>query len=167
MMEANAQRGHRPRDGNDWFKKCVAVCLLIITASLAYYFVIYLPRERAARLEMEQQEKVARERREREQLEVQRQAEQTEREKLELQQQKLELERQEILGAEKRRVGKIVGLNACLNNAYSAYQKSWRETCWRLGNPDDKCLLPKPIANDLEKDLRDSESNCHRLYPQR
>ena len=77
-------------------RRCAAVAVLIIAASVAYYFVIYLPRERTARLEMEQQEKLATEEREREKLDVEQQqrlaAEQIEREKFDLEQQRLQAE---------------------------------------------------------------------------
>jgi hypothetical protein len=77
------------RSPDAWIKKCAALALLVVAASVAYYFFLALPRESTARLEMERQERLAAEQRERQKVERQQKlaAEQTEREKLEMQRQ--------------------------------------------------------------------------------
>lgn len=65
-----------------WIKTCAGCALLIVAGSVAYYFLFFLPHERNARLEMERQEGLAVEQREREKLEMQRQAEKSADERL-------------------------------------------------------------------------------------
>jgi hypothetical protein len=65
------------RRPNTWLKLCARLALLVIAivTSFAFYFTIYLPRERGARLEAERHEQLAADQRERARLETQRQAE--------------------------------------------------------------------------------------------
>ena len=47
---------------DEWIKKCAGLALLVIAASVAYYFVIALPRHNAAVLEIEREKLAATER---------------------------------------------------------------------------------------------------------
>jgi len=160
-----------PRSPDGWIKRCVALGIVLVAVSIAYYFVIYLPRERTARLEMERQERLATEQRAQEKLELERwekqAADQRERARLETQQRESELRQAEILARDARRTQMDSLLNSCLSAEFDAYQKQWRETCWQLGNPNNKCLLPKWIADELGKNLREGETRCARVYPPR
>jgi hypothetical protein len=52
------------RGSSDWLRKCAGIGVLIVAVSVAYYFVVYLPRGRTARFEAER-EKVESQRQER------------------------------------------------------------------------------------------------------
>ena len=58
-------------------------------------------------------------------------------------------------------------LGACLSNVRSAYEASWRSTCWKLGNPDNNCTLPTLVAEELNKGLRYQVDDCLQRFPQR
>jgi len=169
---ANAAQGEASaRNPDTWIKRCLALAIVLVAVSIAYYFVIYLPRERTARLEMERQERLATEQRAQEKLELERRekqaVDQRERERLEMQQQESGVRQAEILARDARRTQMDRLLNSCLSAEFDAYQKKWRETCWQLGDPNDKCLLPKWIADEQGKNLREGESRCVKVYPAR
>lgn len=65
------------RRPDTWLKLCARLALLVIVivTSFAFYFTIYLPRERGARLEAERQERLAADQREQARLQAQWQAE--------------------------------------------------------------------------------------------
>jgi hypothetical protein len=127
-----------------WIKTCAGWALLIIAASLAYYFVFFLPRERTTRLEMERQERLAREERERE---------------------RLEMERRQRANAGQKEYENMVRLEDCLAGAYRVYHATWEDTCKKLGRQAD-CLLPAETADSYNKSHDNLRADCFKRYPQ-
>lgn len=144
--------GGGARSPNTWIKTCAGLALLVIAASVAYYFVIFLPRERTARLEMDRQK-----------VEVERQqklaADQIEREKLEQQ-------RQEKLTSELRETRMRDLLAACLAGTYAIYSERWQRTCRARGLAEN-CQLPLDVAESYEKDHYNERADCFKSFPQR
>jgi preprotein translocase subunit YajC len=176
----------------NWFKLSFALAIILIGASVFYYFVIYLPQKEQMRIEADKQ---------------------TEEMKIKAEQNKLEQERlddllkeQKIKQAEEDREEK---LNACIATAANLYSDNWLNECIaRVLSPKDckkykgiysafdyyeqyptektststiislddfnrfnekkeacSCMLPKTIADSLGETAQTEKSNCYKQYP--
>jgi len=176
---------------NKIIKIYIAICLLIVSLSIAYYFVDYLPanhyqeqmsRQQKERDAKEREEEVRKEeeaeRKKREQeLAYQNQIEQERRESI--QREKEELIRQQTREAEAKALAAEVKTRAvnneilnqnnrrtnlykCLDDASKSYNDMWDRTC-RKRNCDDR-WLPRDDAKFLDERHEKSKADCYKLY---
>lgn len=172
---------------DNWFKIGILMVFIIIALSIAYYFVIFIPRKEKNKIEQERQEQVS------EELKEQEAKENADRAKAEAKQ----------------------NLDNCISNAETAYSNNWFGECKARGlvskkcieiketlfsdylkkydlteedykqqrgitdtgalsalldyikrQDDCSCMLPTTIAKSLEDTMKDEKDLCLKMYPQ-
>jgi len=133
---------------NKLVKMILIFSALLISFSVFYYHVIFLPQKERARIELEQQ----------------------------IEQAKIELQKQELLDgqrreieavekiAEKERVDKLL-LDICLSDAQSLYLNYWDRQC-EIQERKSDCTLPHYIAEEVDGYHEELKDDCFRKYPQ-
>lgn len=116
----------------------IIVCICVITLSVFYYFVIFLPKEREAIRKAEQAEKATKE-----------EAERAEKVRKELAQIMKESE-------------KWKDYNECIRAVDKDYHSNWESNCQslRLGS---ECSLPLALSDRLNRSKKESEEQCYKL----
>ncbi len=136
---------------------------IIIACSVAYYFVMYLPSQEAARVKREEDKEMSL---------------------------KLEEARKTKAVEDARRANQL-SQDACTKDAYDNYASSWADMCkeeakritagynscreslsvafckstWGEPNPNSDCKLPGTVADNLDKRLKEAKSECVNRYP--
>jgi len=122
----------------NWLGVVVSIALLIGAFSAFYYFVLFLPEEHRAKLELEREKQTA---------ELQRQAtEQKSKDEAQKQNQRF--------------------LNACLDDAGHNYNANWKIKCEYL-KLDENCHLPEYIAKGLTDDFVAEQERCYNHFSPR
>jgi hypothetical protein len=120
----------------------IIVCICVITFSVFYYFVIYLPNEKATeRAEIAKKEEAAKAEAEIKDIEA-----------------RAEVRRKE-LDQSLKESQKMIAYHDCLRAVRQDYSSNFKGECERL-KKDSDCALPLAMAQSLGKTLKDAEERC-------
>lgn len=122
-------------------RNAITIGIIIITLSLAYYLVIFLPKKEAGKLEQQKQEQVFKE-----QLEKER------------------IEKENEIKSENK-----IMLKECLENAQGDYIERWKKQCASDGEKigtDGMCLLSDSSSDYVRKARTEDRDICFKKYPQ-
>lgn len=72
-----------------------------------------------------------------------------------------EQEGAKLLTARAKEQLQIMVSTACRRSAYNAFLTSWNQECEKL-DLEDKCSLPRAIADQLKKEYQDSSQECQK-----
>jgi hypothetical protein len=154
------------------FKLSIVAAILLVSSSVGYYYVVYLP-SRDARLDEERRLDIAR-------AEAEKRAEQ---ERVLAEQRALE-QRQTL-----EKVAAQVRYDACQNRATANYSASWATSCKRIADnnlkkradciktassdymrstcndiwkvdPGPNCTLPRALGTDIEQEMVRAQDRC-------
>jgi len=158
---------------NQAIKLSLIAGVLLVSFSVFYYLIIFLPRKEQTKMES------------------QRQAEQT---RQELEQARVALQQQEIIAKELKELSRSAELDVCLSDAYEDYKLNWANNCrteagrvsllaqecfrsglsWNLctalqrtANASSSCSLPSNLAGSVNAAYRQRKEECFKRYPQR
>lgn len=53
-----------------------------------------------------------------------------------------------------------MAMSECLRDEYSTFLAKWNQEC-KAGNLEDKCSLPRDIADPLKDDYKNSQKSCY------
>lgn len=119
------------------FKAIASVSLIVVTLSVAYYFVVFLPKKEQMRIEQQKQEQEAKDLKEEQAKEE----------------------------ADTKRMEAEDNLNSCLDDADTNYSTNWDNECAGKGEKKD-CGLPSYKSERLDKTFQTDKENCFKQYPQ-
>lgn len=126
------------------FRLILLIAIGIITFSVFYYFVIFLPKahqeETGRKLKAQQEEK------------------------LKAQQEEIDKNLKVQQGLENKQDENKIHLQNCLSETFKVYVENWDKACYELTKLSD-CKLPSNISNRLDQNKKDLEERCFKLYP--
>ena len=53
-----------------------------------------------------------------------------------------------------------MAMSKCLRDEYNTFLTKWNQEC-KVGNLEDKCSLPRDIADPLKADYENSQKSCY------
>lgn len=135
--EVGIEKSDKKIKGNKIIKVAIIVGVAIITLSIAYYCVIFLPQKEQNKLNFEREKW---------------QAEQDGKKKA-------------AEDAAQNATSNRLLLNLCLTSADETYSAQWEKECEsrKLGKD---CSLPTQIANDVGDYRKELKDDCYKNYPQ-
>lgn len=179
------------RDTEKIIKICIAAAVLIVSISIGYYFLIYMPIKTAQKekaLEEQQtllQQKVESRERDKEKEDrikklneeerrkhLEREAEwikeealrsqlETEKKKQEALKAQIETEKRQEAMEQQNKIKDQ--LNDCIDNAWATYHERWNTSCRKDGQSDD-CSLPAEVSETYSRDRQRDLDNCYETF---
>lgn len=117
---------------------------MVVAVAVSYYFLVFLPSQEKARLEIQRADLEMRERIERAKLD----------------------QTQSINDAEvQAKADERSRLESCYQGASNDYQALWAQECFDRGQ-NQECRLPNAISDSLGAYYRDQRDICLKSYPQ-
>lgn len=126
------------------FQRMIGASLLIVSLSIAYYFIIFLPGKEKLQLQIEQQkiESVIR-----------------------IKQQEIETVTKKEQENNKIKLENKLYLDLCLKNASESFTNNWNTGCEKNGL-GKQCELPTVWADTYTENLNSQKEDCFKKYPQ-
>jgi hypothetical protein len=164
------------RKSDDIIKKSIAAGILIISISIGYYYIIYMPELNAQKeRELKEQSAITLQKAEAEDMKKKQEElvrslneeekrKHSEREsawiKEELIESHLETERQKQ-EALKEETLKKERLSDCIDNAWASYHEEWSTNCEEIGL-EDACSLPPDVSQSYSDNRKKALDNCNK-----